>query len=389
VYKQQGAWVKSSAFEMALQPIVDLMSGRVVGVESLARFDDRRPPDAHFAEAETGGRRLALELRAVRAGLARIGELPRDAYLTINVSPETATSGGLAEVLAAAPTDRVVLELTEHAPVGDYDRLTTALDGLRSRGVRIAVDDAGAGFASMRHVLALHPDVIKLDVSIIRGINVDPGRREFVRALVQFSRATGCTLIAEGIETSEELAQVRRLGVSCGQGFWLGRPERASAGPWQLALPKMHRWHRNVASSTGRHGRVGRPASVLLAAAIAWPGIVAAVGLKAPSAGGQRQSSSAADTRRVDGGSSQLRAQVPGPTAVLRRVKKNAVVRVAQVRAKPSADPSPTPAPKDANVVGETVQGLGQVVDGVLETTTQTVRGFGRTVGSLLGGGER
>ena len=381
--------MKASALEIALQPIVDLTSGRVVGVESLARFSDQRPPDAHFAEAETKGRRVALELRAVRAGLARIEELPRDAYLTVNVSPDTATSAQLAEILGGAPADRVVLELTEHAPVGDYEQLAAALGNLRERGLRIAIDDAGAGFASMRHVLALRPDVIKLDLSIIRGIDADPQRREFVRALVQFSRATDCTLVAEGIETREELAQVRALGVSCGQGFWLGRPAQVSAGPWQLALPKMPLWNRNMPRPNGRFGRVGRPASVLLAAAIAWPSIIAAVGLKAPWAGEHHPSTSAAETRRTDGGSSLLPANVPGPAVAQPVVTTPPFVRAAHVATKPPPDPDPTPAPapKKVKVVANTVQAVGGVVGGVVQTTDQTVDGLTRLVGGLLGGG--
>ena len=372
--------------EMALQPIVDLRSGRVVGVESLARFSDHRPPDAHFAEADVKGRRVALELRAVRAGLARIGELPRDAYLTVNVSPDTAVSSRLARILADAPAERVVLELTEHAPVGDYSELAAALGGLRERGLRIAVDDAGAGFASMRHVLALRPEVIKLDVSIIRGIDADPQRREFVRALVQFARATRCTLVAEGIETRVELAQVRALGVSCGQGFWLGRPARGSAGPWHLALPKVRR--RRLPGPDGRFGRVGRPASVLLAAAMAWPTIVAAAGLKTPSAGETQRRAPAAETRRTDGDSSLPPAYASGPAAAQPAAARSRPVAPVEraVTAKPPAGPEPAESAPEPKVVANTVEALGGVVGGVVDTAQGTVSRVTRLLGGLLGG---
>jgi EAL domain-containing protein (putative c-di-GMP-specific phosphodiesterase class I) len=367
--------------EMALQPIVDLTSGRVVGVESLARFGDRRPPDQHFAEAPTRARRLALELSAVRAGLARIRELPADAYLTINMSPDTAISRELALILEDAPADRIILELTEHAPVGDYEALETALAGPRARGMRIAIDDAGAGFASMRHVLALRPDVIKLDISITHGINADPQRREFVRAIVGFSRATGCTLVAEGIETREELAEVRELGVGCGQGFWLGRPDRSAAGPWHLALPPIPRRHR-APKERGRFGRVARPAAVLLAAALAYPGIVAVAGLKAPSSGERLPTPPAAVVRTHLGGSSHAPAQARRPaTAPISQAKAGA--KDAIVVAADPIGPAPAPVKQLVPATVDTVEG---VVGGLLNTADSTVDGLTRTLGGLLGG---
>ena len=367
--------------EMALQPIVDLHSGRVVGVESLARFADHRPPDLHFAEATTPRRRLALELAAVRAGLARIRELPLDAYLTVNVSPDTAATRELASILADAPASRIVLELTEHSPVGDYEALGSALAGLRARGLRVAVDDACAGFASMRHVLALRPDVIKLDVSITRGIDADPQRRELVRALVQFSRATGCTLVAEGIETVEELAEVRRLGVGCGQGFWLGRPDRSAAGPWQLLLPPLRR-SKEALDSGGRLGRFARPAAVLLAAAIA-PGLFAVAGLKMPSDGAPIQKAPAVEVRTDRGGSALVPAKASRPAAAqLLAPATPAVVRTA---ARVPVPGTPTPSP-DPSLVGGTVQTVDSVVTGVVQTAGKTVDSLTKTVGILLGG---
>jgi len=371
----------SRGLSAVLQPIVDLTSGRVVGVESLARFADERPPDAHFAEATTASSKLALELAAVGAGLARFGEVPPDAYLTLNVSPETAISSELALILAGAPAGRVVLELTEHAPIGDYATLERGLSALRARGFRVAVDDAGAGFASMRHVLALRPDVIKLDISIVRGIDGDSQRREFVRALVSFSHATSCTLVAEGIETQEELAAIRGLGVGCGQGFWLGRPQRAVAGPWQLKLPPLHgSAHR--ARPRGRFGRIARPAGVLLAAAIAWPSIVAVAGWKAPPAGGMVGKSPAAVESH--GGSAATLVRAPGP-ATARRPHDATIVTTAVVRSSQTASAQPTA--KKSGVVTTTVDTLvgggGQIVGGVLNTTEHVVS---NVLGGLLGG---
>ena len=143
--------------DIALQPIVNLDTGQIVSVEALARFSDGRSPDKWFSEASSLGLGTALELAAIEGAMARMNELPRSASLNINVSAATASTPALSKVLANAPAGRVVLEITEHVPVTDYSALAAALAGLRARGVRVAVDDAGAGFASMQHVLRLRP----------------------------------------------------------------------------------------------------------------------------------------------------------------------------------------------------------------------------------------
>jgi EAL domain-containing protein (putative c-di-GMP-specific phosphodiesterase class I) len=120
--------------------------------------------------------------------------------------------------------ERIVLELTERFAVADYKPLVEATERLRESGVRIAVDDAGADFASMRHILQLNPDLIKLDRSIISGIDADPGRRALGRAMVSFAAELGAMLVAEGIETETELCTVTELGMNAGQGYLLGRP---------------------------------------------------------------------------------------------------------------------------------------------------------------------
>lgn len=381
--------VDACGLEAALQPIVDLATGRVVGAEALARFSDRRSPDVHFAEAEDRGVLTELELAAVRTALSRLHELPASAYLTINVSPTTAISPRLAAILDPAPADRVVLELTEHAPVEDYPTLEAALASLRARGMRIAVDDAGAGFASMRHVLALRPDVLKLDVSITHGISGDVRRRELVRALVAFSRATGCTLVAEGIETEAELEAVRALGVRCGQGFRLGRPERGVTGPWEVALPPM-RWRpgraRNAADvpakprHTPRFRRLVRPASVALAAAIAWPGMATVAGLKAPSSGALRAPS--AQSRMDSGGSTQTRETAPRPAASqpVKTVARTAPV--ARVTATATRQAAPDPAAQPAQPLKKAVQKIDNTLTAVVSDTAGTAL---EVVGPVLG----
>ncbi len=211
---------------VALQPIVELAGGRVVAAEALSRFaaEPHRPPDAWFAEAAAVGLGVDLELVAIRAALARLDTLPAGVRLSLNVSPAALLAPELVEALAAVPGARLALELTEHAPVEDYPALEAALAGLRSRGVQLMIDDAGAGFASLRHVLGLHPDVIKLDLSLTRDIDRDPVRRALAASLVAFAREVGATMVAEGIETRAELEAVRALGVTQAQGYYLARP---------------------------------------------------------------------------------------------------------------------------------------------------------------------
>ncbi len=211
--------------EMVFQPILALDSGRVVGVEGLARFPGTdRGPDEWFADAASVGLGIELELAAMRAAVLQIEHLAPGAYLAINCSPAAISSAELRDLLLAAPTDRIVLELTEHAFVPNYKELSDTLAPLRAAGLRIAVDDAGAGFASLQHILGLKPDIIKLDMSLTRGIDADPARRALATALLTFGSDIGAEIVAEGIETAAELEALRVLGIQSGQGYYLGRP---------------------------------------------------------------------------------------------------------------------------------------------------------------------
>ena len=122
-----------------------------------------------------------------------------------------------------------MIELTEHVPVADYAALNAALDPLRERGAKLAIDDTGAGFASLRHILDLKPDIIKIDIGITRGVDTDPSRAAIVTMLVAFARTTGNSVVAEGVETAGERDTMLRLGAIYGQGYIFGRPEIASA----------------------------------------------------------------------------------------------------------------------------------------------------------------
>ncbi len=213
---------------VAVQPIVDLSVGGTVGYEALSRFTDlagtARRPDQVFTEAASLGVALQLELAAVRTALRYVPTLPARTYLSLNLSPQALLDPPTLAVLTAAPLDRLVVELTEHEQVHDYDLLLHTVAGLRERGLRLAVDDTGAGFASLQHITRLAPDIIKLDIAFVRDIDTDPTRRAVARAMASFAQELGAALVAEGIETPAELAQLRELGVPLGQGYHLGRP---------------------------------------------------------------------------------------------------------------------------------------------------------------------
>jgi EAL domain-containing protein (putative c-di-GMP-specific phosphodiesterase class I) len=204
-----------------------LDSGEVFGLEALSRFpsEPSHGPDVWFAQAATLGLGVELELAAIAAAVAPLSSLPSVLKLGLNVSPETILSSELSRALEHVAIDRLVLEITEHAHISDYPRLRTALAPWRSAGVRLAIDDAGAGYASFRHILELAPDSIKLDISLTRDIQVKRPQRALAAALVAFAGETGASIVAEGIETADELATLRDLGVPLGQGYYLRRPE--------------------------------------------------------------------------------------------------------------------------------------------------------------------
>ena len=217
---------------MVFQPIIELATGKPVGAEALARFpaQPNRTPEEWFADAADVGLGVELELAAIRAAVAQLDALPAGTYLSLNAGPDTVVSPQLHQLLRSAPGSRLVVELTEHIAVADYAALTEALDALRCRGVRLAVDDAGSGFSSLQHILNLRPDIIKLDRTLVEAIDADPARRALAGSLLTFANEIGAQVIAEGIENLREQTVLRRLGVRYGQGFHLGGP-----GPMPLA----------------------------------------------------------------------------------------------------------------------------------------------------------
>jgi len=213
--------------EIHFQPIVGLEDMKMIGVEALSRFQvpPHQPPNVWFESAARVSRHCDLEIAVIEQALSALPDLPSHITLSLNASPDTVATGRLAEVLRRASPERLVLEVTEHAQIDDYGTLNRELDRLRTCGVRLAVDDAGSGYAGLSHIIQLRPDTIKLDLSLVRDIDRDKVRQALTVAMCHFAAEISASLIAEGIETQAELAMLRSLGVHAGQGYLLGRPQ--------------------------------------------------------------------------------------------------------------------------------------------------------------------
>ena len=222
---------RPDGIRMAFQPILDLRTGTVAGYEALARFaaPGNRPPNAWFAQAHRFGLGYELEARAVAAALDAPNR-PENTYLTVNLSPSALTS---APVQSALPEslDDIVIELTENELLSDAPGLEVALADVRERGGRIAIDDAGAGYAGLKHVMRLGPDLIKLDRSLVAGVEQDASRASLIASFVGYGRESGAAVCAEGIENLGDLVRLADLDVAFGQGYAIGRPGE----PWGAA----------------------------------------------------------------------------------------------------------------------------------------------------------
>jgi EAL domain-containing protein (putative c-di-GMP-specific phosphodiesterase class I)/nitrogen-specific signal transduction histidine kinase len=221
-------FITHGGFEVAYQPLVDLRTGDCIGLEALARFPEPyHVPPQTFGAAERVGLGIELEVAVVRRALEILPALSPGHLLALNMSPTALLSCEPWEALwrdGMLPLSRLVVEVTEHAAVSAYAGLRRELQPLRERGLRIAVDDAGAGYASLRHILELRPDFIKLDRWLIDGLAEDGARRVAVGSFVALARELGAGVIAEGIERPEDLEAVRELGIDAAQGYLLGRP---------------------------------------------------------------------------------------------------------------------------------------------------------------------
>ena len=195
--------ITTAAFGPVFQPIVALDSGTPVGYEALTRFADGSRPDRQFADADAIGLGLELEIACLAASLDASRRLPAMSWLSLNVSPALVLEHNrLAAAISHAPAD-IVLEITEHVPIDDYSAFRAAIARL-GPGVRAAIDDAGAGFSSLRHILELRPYAVKLDVALVRSIETDTARQALIAGMAYFAVKTGCVLVAEGVETPAE-----------------------------------------------------------------------------------------------------------------------------------------------------------------------------------------
>jgi EAL domain-containing protein (putative c-di-GMP-specific phosphodiesterase class I) len=215
--------------DVVLQPIVDLCTGTRVGAEALSRFPAawQCTPDVVFDEAHRIGAGHRLELLALARGAELLDRVP--GYVSLNVSPQTLLTPQCGELLEGLPLDRIVLELSEHDQVHDYPAVEAALSPLRRRGMRLAIDDVGAGFSSLRHIVMACPDVIKMDRSIVSGVDHDPMLARLAQSLVEFAHSFDVSVVAEGVETAAEHAVLQSLGVDGGQGWLFGRPAPVDA----------------------------------------------------------------------------------------------------------------------------------------------------------------
>lgn len=241
---------------MVLQPVVDLERGVPAGWEALARFPGSvdQPPDAWFRAAADLGLGAELEAKALAAALAWLDALPPATFLSVNVSPALLASPPVREVLEGlASLDRVVVELTEHVPVEDYAQLAGSVERLRAAGASVAVDDAGAGYASLSHILAIRPSFVKVDRVIVDGCDRDGGKLALIEMLGTFASRIDAWVVAEGVERREELDALVRLGVPLAQGWLFGRPD---AG-WPAVPATLTAQLRDLAAARCRTSSVG------------------------------------------------------------------------------------------------------------------------------------
>ncbi|GAS94969.1 diguanylate phosphodiesterase [Mycolicibacterium canariasense] len=221
-------------FRVAFQPIVHLASDKTIAYEGLVRFpvSSGLTPAQWFSTARRLGRGLDLEDAALRAVLAAAQGIPTDCPVAVNLSPTAALEEPIQDFLIAQDRE-LIIEITEHEPFPDD--LAVGLKRLRDRGIGLAVDDAGAGYASFAQLLRLRPDIIKIDGELIADIDNDPAKRAIATALASLGAEMDARIVAEAVETSGQLQTLIHLGIECGQGFHLGMPQR-------LEKPCHRRW---------------------------------------------------------------------------------------------------------------------------------------------------
>ncbi len=224
----------SCELNIVFQPIVELETGRIASVEALSRFTASPMSPLHrFQTADILGRGVQVEAIAAQRALGFLSELPPNVALSVNASPAFIRSS-LIEVLAPVRSDlaRVTIEVTEHQADHDLETLRERIELVRSLGCRIAIDDVGTGYSGLQRMIQLRPDIVKLDRVLVDHCDLDPLKRAVISATVQVCAEADVLTVAEGIERVAEANALIEMGVDCGQGFLLARPEPLPLPDW-------------------------------------------------------------------------------------------------------------------------------------------------------------
>ncbi|MEA2119769.1 bifunctional diguanylate cyclase/phosphodiesterase [Halovibrio sp. HP20-50] len=250
---QEAQWlnkiIAAEELYVLFQPIVDANQQAIYGYEALIRGPKTSPlhsPLRLFEVATQAGKLVELDLLCRRLAINRFAALDLPGLLFLNVMPLTIVERDFREGLtlgfirdSGLPPERVVIELTEHVPIHDYELMRQAVDHYRTMGFQVALDDLGAGHSSLRHWSELRPDFVKLDRHFISGIDQDPAKREFLRSILDVARSLDCQVIAEGIETAAEHLCLWELdrGLALLQGFYFARPSHQPPLQLDMLLP--------------------------------------------------------------------------------------------------------------------------------------------------------
>ena len=254
-----------SSHTLHAQPIVELTTGFITGYELLSRFEGpwAASPDRWFAAAQHWGQNPRLQARVLHKAIAARDVLPPNTFLTVNVDPHLLADDQVAEALAAqSDLSRIVLELTEHTQVDGAGRAMAVLDRVRAAGALIAMDDAGTGYAGLHLLLQLRPDIVKLDRALVTDIDSDPVKRTLAQVFGDLVGRMDGWILAEGIETCEELDALIAMGVPLGQGWALGRPQATMLPALPIDQAARIRATASRTSLTGNVASIVRPVRV-------------------------------------------------------------------------------------------------------------------------------
>jgi EAL domain-containing protein (putative c-di-GMP-specific phosphodiesterase class I) len=242
---------------LVLHPVVDVAAGRVAGYEVLSRFPSAIATEEWFCAARTLDRDADLDRVVLRGALRMLDRLPHGAFLTVNASPTSLADPQVMSILQAQDLTGVVLELTEHAACDPRD-LMGPLAVLRARGAIVALDDVGTGHSGLLRMAVVRPEILKIDLQLVRGLEDDLVKRSLVQFLGECAGRLDSWIIAEGVETVAELDVLRGMGVPLVQGFLLARPGEGFAGLSPEAMRLLHRPARPAQDPVRRTGDLAR-----------------------------------------------------------------------------------------------------------------------------------